>query len=95
MIGCKHTGEIEYDLTKNEKNFTYKALVVVALKKKTQGFLLFFQTLTPLSRFFSGLENCCENFKTFLRIQDSVRTLSFVQGISIHEVVRVHPRSKS
>ena len=48
---------------------TSKALVVaLKKKKKTQDFLLFFQTLSPFSRLFSGLENCWANFKTFSRI---------------------------
>ena len=58
----------------NEKIFTYKALVVVALKKI----------------FRSG-----KLLRLFLRIQDSVRALSFAQGISIHKVARAHPRSES
>ena len=33
MIGCKHTGEIEYDLD--------KALVVVPLKRKLKAFYYF------------------------------------------------------
>ena len=37
-------------------------------RKKTQVFLLFFQTSSPLSRLFPGLENCWANFKTFSRI---------------------------
>ena len=44
-------------------------------QKKTQDFLLFFHTLSPFSRLFSGLENCWANFSTSLRIQDSVQTL--------------------
>ena len=36
MIGCKHTGEIEYDLTKTKKFSLIRPLVVVALKKKIQ-----------------------------------------------------------
>ena len=54
-------------LDQNEKNSTHEALVV-ALKTYPQHFLHF-------SRLFTSLENCWENFKTFSRIQDSVRTL--------------------
>ena len=41
MMCYKRTGEIEYDLTKRKKNFTY-ILVVVALKK-VKAFNHFFQ----------------------------------------------------
>ena len=68
-------GCVRFDQNEKKKEFTYKALAV-ALKKKTQEFLPFFHTLSLFSRLFSGLENCWENFKTFSRIQDSVRTLS-------------------
>ena len=64
---------IRFDQNKT-KNHTYK-FVVALKKKKTQDFLPFFQTLFPFSRLFPGLENCWANFKTFSRIQDSVRTL--------------------
>ena len=37
--------------------------------------LTVFQTLSPFFRLFRGLENCWPNFKTFLRIHNSVRTL--------------------
>ena len=53
---------------------TFSVALVVALKKN-QDFLPFFQTLPPFSRLFPGLKNCWTNFKTFSRIQDSVRTL--------------------
>ena len=46
------------------KKFTFKALVV-ALKKKLKTFYLFFQTLSPFSRLFPGLENYWGNFKSF------------------------------
>ena len=52
MIGCKHTGEIEYDLTKNEKIFTYKALVVVALKKISTLFTIFPDFISTFQIFF-------------------------------------------
>ena len=55
-------GAIEYDLTK--KNFT----LVVALKKN-QGFLPFFQTLSPFSRLFPGLENCWQISRLFQEFQ--------------------------
>ena len=54
---------------------TFSLALVVALKKKNQDFLAFFQTLPPFSRLFPGLKNCWTNIKTFSRIQDSVRTL--------------------
>ena len=52
MIGCKDTGEVEYDLTKNEKNFTYKALVVVALKKILTLFTIFPDFISTFQTFF-------------------------------------------
>ena len=74
----KHTGKIEQDLTQTKKKIIYKVLVV-ALKKKVEKnvktFYHFFQTLSLFSRLFPGLESCWRNFKTFSRIQDSVRTL--------------------
>ena len=51
---------------KRKKN----SVLVVALKKKNSRFLVIF------SRLFPGLESCWANFKTFSRIQDSVRTLN-------------------
>ena len=75
MMRFKRTGEIEYDLTK-----TKKKAFAVALKKK-KDFLPFFQTLFLFSRLFPGLENCWANFKTFSRIQDSVRTLGLKTAI--------------
>ena len=45
------------------------------MPKKLQTFYHFFQTLSLFSRLFLGLENWFANFKTFSRIQDSVRTL--------------------
>ena len=64
----------------NEKNL---ALLFVALRKKNQDFLLFFQTSSPyiFPHFFQVwkiAENCC-----------SERTLSFVRGISLHNL-RLH-----
>ena len=43
-------------------------------KKKTQVFLQFFQTSSPFSRLFPGLENCWANFKTFSRITQRLCT---------------------
>ena len=57
------------------KKLTYKVLVV-ALKKKLKTFYHFFQTLSLFSRLFPGLESCWANFKTFSRIQESMRTLN-------------------
>ena len=57
----------------NKKNATYKALAV-ALKKNSRLFTNF-QTLFLFFRLFPALESCWTNFKTFPRIQDSVRTL--------------------
>ena len=37
-------------------------------RKETQVFSLFFQTSSPFSRRFPGLENCWANFKIFSRI---------------------------
>ena len=54
--------------------FTYEALSV-ALDKKRKSFYHFSHSLSLFSRLFPGLENCWANFKTFSRIQDSVRTL--------------------
>ena len=54
----------------HKKKFTCKALIVT-FKKKNQDFV-------PLSRlylYFTNLENCWGNLKTFSRFEDSVRTL--------------------
>ena len=42
---------------------------------ETYFYFYFLQTLSPFSRLFQGLENCWANFKTFSRIQYTVRTL--------------------
>ena len=68
---CKRTGEIEYD--QNGKKFHLQSTCVTW--KKTLKTLSFSQPLYLFSRLFPGLENCWANFKTFSRIQDSVRTL--------------------
>ena len=70
MMRFKRTGEIEYDLTK-----TKKKAFAEALKKKMKTFYHFTKLYFCFPDFFSGLENCWANFKTFSRIQDSVRTL--------------------
>ena len=44
MIGCKHTGEIEYDLN--------KALVVVPLKRKLKAFYYFSRLYLHFPDFF-------------------------------------------
>ena len=62
----------------NKKNATYKALAV-ALKKNSRLFTNF-QTLFLFFRLFPALESCWTKFKTFPRIQDSVRTLDIPAG---------------
>lgn len=75
MMSCKHTGEIESDLKKKGKKITYKALVVAqSLEKNSRRFFIF-SKLHLFSWFFPGLENSWINCKTFVRFQDSVRTL--------------------
>ena len=66
MVHCTDTGEIEQDIDQNDKTSPLKHFLIVALKKKEkkkQNLLPFFQTF-PVP----------ESFKTFPRIQDSVRT---------------------
>ena len=53
----------------------FKTLYEPYLRNASYNFYHFFQTLSPFSRLFPGLENCWANFKTFSRIQDSVWTL--------------------
>ena len=87
MMRFKRTGEIEYDLTK-----TKKKAFAEALKKKNEHFLPFYQTLFLFSRLFPGLENCSANFKTFSRIQDSVRTLHLKTAITLCNLNRQYLR---
>ena len=49
--------------------------------KKTQDFLPFFQDFTSIFQTFPRSGKCWANFKTFSRIQDSVRTLPFLTWI--------------
>ena len=60
-----------------QKKFTYKALVV-SLKKNSRLFHSFADVIS-IFQTFPGLENNWTNFKTFSRIQDSVRTLVIIQ----------------
>ena len=58
---CKHTGEIEYDLTNRKKNFTHKA-VVVAFKKTFNhffpDFISIFQTFSRTGKLLSKFQDC-------------------------------------
>ena len=70
------------EIRPKQKTFTHKGTCCGLKKeKKNQDFLPFFRTLPLFSRLFPGLENCSANFKTFLRIQDSVRTLLLSRGL--------------
>ena len=61
-------------------------------EKKNSTFYPFFQTLSPFSRLFIGLENWWGNFKLFSRIRDAVRTLCIRNWSSV--VLLVVPASK-
>ena len=69
---CKHTAEKRPDWIRHDQNekkkFTSEALVI-ALKEKTEDFF------TTFPVFFQVWKISGQNYKTFLRIQDSVRTL--------------------
>ena len=52
-------------ISPKRKKITFKALVAVALKKKIQDFLLFFQTLSPFSRLSSGSGKLLSKFEDF------------------------------
>ena len=58
-----NVGEIEYDLTKMKKNFTYKVLVVAL--EKTQDFLPFFQTYLHFPDFFQVWKTAGEISRLF------------------------------
>ena len=79
-----------------KKNFTCESLVVAFKKKKKEDFYHFFKTLPLFSRLFPCLENCWANFKTFSRIQDTVRTLG-IDSVNIvwyfTSYTPLHPRT--
>ena len=89
MMRCKHTGETEYNLTKEKKKHIATAGCSFEKKRKTLPFL---QTWSLFSRLFPGLEISGQiNFKTFSRIQDSIQTLSLewkvTYQIGVHTIL--------
>ena len=58
-------------------------------------FTIFPDFISTFQIFFQVWKIAQKIWRLFLRIQDSVRTLSFEQGISIHKVARAHPRCES
>ena len=86
---CKHyTGMNKIcQWPKRKEKITYRALVVAL--NKNSNFLPFFPDFFSKWRLFPGLEKFWSNFKTFSRIQDSVRTLEqlwsleTIQGLTI------------
>ena len=75
-VGWKHTGE-KNKIWPKRKNIQLWNTICCSFKK-TQDFLLFFQTLSPFSRLFFRSENC---WKLLLSTNPE-----FLQGISLHNL---------